>query len=86
MTGSTEQLIPSTFQNQNTNNTKTVEVSMKKWILGYDSTILYALRSGVSVSLTFCFGASIDAANALRKKFEAAKATAARYFATQGNA
>lgn len=81
MTGSTEQLIPSTFQNQNTNNTKTVEVSMKKWILGYDSTILYAIRSGVSVDMTINFGASFDPANALRKKYDAAVIAAAKYFA-----
>ena len=81
MTGSTEQLIPSTFQNQNTNNTKTVEVSMKKWILGYDSTILYAIRSGVSVDITINFGASFDPANALRKKYDAAVIAAAKYFA-----
>lgn len=81
MTGSTEQLIPSNFQNQNTNNTKTVEVSFKKWILGYDSTILYAIRSGVSVDMTINFGASFDPANALRKKFDAAVIAAAKYFA-----
>ncbi len=80
-TGVTEQRIPSNFQNQNTNNTKTVEVSFKNWILGYDSTILYSIRSGVSVDLTICFGASIDAANALRKKYSAAVSTAAKYFA-----
>lgn len=81
MTGTTEQIIPSNFQNQNTNNTKTVEVSLNKWILGYDSTILYAIRSGVSVDMTIKFGASIDPANALRKKFDAAVIAAARYFA-----
>ena len=81
MTGSTEQIIPSNFQNQNTNNTKTVEVQLKKWILGYDSTILYAIRSGVSVDMTLCFGASFDPANALRKKFDAAVIAAAKYFA-----
>lgn len=81
MTGSTEQIIPSNFQNQNTNNTKTVEVSLKKWILGYDSTILYAIRSGVSVDMTISFGASFDPANALRKKYDAAVIAAAKYFA-----
>lgn len=85
MTGSTEQRIPSTYQDQKTNNTKTVEVEFKNWILGFDSTILYAIRSGVSVSMTFRFGASLDTANALRKKFNAAVVTAAKYFAAQNN-
>ena len=83
MTGTTEQIIPSNFQNQNTNNTKTVEVSLKKWILGYDSTILYAIRQGVSVDMTINFGGSIDPANALRKKYDAAVSAAAKYFARQ---
>lgn len=82
-TNSIEQKVPSTFQDQNTNNTKTVEVSFKNWILGFDSTILYSIRSGVSVSMTLCLGASLDSAYALREKFQAAVKTAATYYARQ---
>jgi hypothetical protein len=82
-TGVTEQKIPSTFQDQNTNNTKTVEVAFKNWILGFDSTIQYSIRAGVSVSMTLCLGASVDLANALREKHAAAVKTAATYYARQ---
>ncbi len=82
-TGVTEQKIPSTFEDQNTNNTKTVEVAFKNWILGFDSTIQYSIRSGVSVSMTLCLGASLDLANALREKHAAAVKTAAAYYARQ---
>ena len=83
MTDSTIQKVPSTFQDQNTNNTKTVEVELKDWILGHRSTILYSIRSGVSVNLTFFFGASLDASKALEKKYNRAKATAAKFYARQ---
>ena len=83
MTGTTEQKIPSTYQDQNTNNVKTVEVSFKNWILGYDSTLLYSVRPGVTVNLTICFGASVSTASALRKKYNAAVSTAATYYARQ---
>ena len=83
MTDSTIQKVPSTFQDQNTNNTKTVEVELKDWILGHSSTILYSIRSGVSVNLTFFFGASLDASKALEKKYNRAKATAAKFYARQ---
>jgi len=82
-TASIEQKIPSTYQDQNTNNTKTVEVTFKNWILGFDSTILYSIRSGVSVSMTLCLGASVDCAYALREKYNAAVKTAATYYARQ---
>lgn len=83
MTGTTEQKIPSNYQDQNTNNVKTVEVSFKNWILGYDSTMLYSIRPGVTVNLTFCFGASVSTAAALRSKYNAAVSTAAQYYARQ---
>ncbi len=80
--GVTEQKIPSTFQSQETNNVKTVEVPFSNnWILGFDSTIQYSIRSGVSGSLTLCLGASVDTANALREKYAAAKKSAAAYYA-----
>lgn len=82
-TSSTEQKIPSTYQDQNTNNVKTVEVSFKNWILGYDSTLLYAIRPGVTVNLTICFGASVSTASALRKKYSAAVSSAAAFYARQ---
>lgn len=82
-TGKTAQVIPSTKQDQNTQNTKMVEVDLNDWVLGYNSTILYTLRAGVSVSMTLKFGASFDPDHALHAKFAAAKATAARYYASQ---
>ncbi len=83
MTASTKQKVPSTFQDQNTNNTKTVEVELKDWILGYRSTILYSIRAGVTVSMTFCFGGSLDSSKALAKKHKRATNTAAKFFARQ---
>lgn len=82
-TGSTTQKVPSTFQDQHTNNTKTVEVELKNWILGYNSTVLYSVRSGVSVSLTLCFGAALDASAALARKHKRAVTTAAQFYARQ---
>jgi len=84
-TGMTEQKIPSTYQGQDTNNTKTVEVDFKNWILGFDSTISYAIRSGVSVSMTLFLGASVDLSNALRVKHQKAVKSAAQYVARMGN-
>ena len=83
MTSVTKQTVPSTYQTQNTTNTKTVEVDLKDWILGNSSTILYSVRAGVSVNMTFCFGASLDTAEALRKKHARATKTAASFFARQ---
>lgn len=86
-TGSTVQRVPSTYQDQNTNNVKTVEVNdLKNWILGYRSTILYSIRSGVSVNLTLSFGASLDTSVALGKKYKRAALTAAKFYAQQKNA
>lgn len=81
MTGSTKQLVPSNYQDQNTQNTKTTVVPFKNCILGYDSTLSYVIRSGVTVTMVLRFGASVDLANALRKKYAAAVATAARFYA-----
>lgn len=81
MTGTTKQLVPSNFQDQNTQNTKTTVVQFKNAILGYDSTLSYTIRTGVTVTMVLRFGASVDLANALRKKFAAAVATAARFYA-----
>ncbi len=81
MTGTTKQLVPSNFQDQNTQNTKTTIVQFKNAILGYDSTLSYTIRTGVTVTMVLRFGASVDLANALRKKFAAAVATAARFYA-----
>ena len=83
MTSTTKQKVPSTFQDQKTNNTKTVEVDLKDWIMGHSSTILYSVRAGVSVNMTFCFGASLDTSMALRKKHVRATKTAANFFARQ---
>lgn len=82
-TGVTTQKKPSNFQDQNTNNTKTVTVDLKDWVLGHDSTILYTIRAGATVNLTLYFGASFDTAKALRKKHERATKTAASFFARQ---
>lgn len=79
----TKQVVPSNYQDQKTTNTKTVEVDFKDWILGNTSTILYSLRPGASVNLTLYFGASLDTAEALRKKHNRATRTAAEYFARQ---
>lgn len=81
MTGTTKQLVPSNYQDQNTQNTKTTVVPFKNCILGYDSTLSYNIRSGVTVTMVLRFGASLDLANALRKKYAAAVATAARFYA-----
>ncbi len=86
MTGSTKQLVPSNYQDQNTQNTKTTVVPFKNCILGYDSTLSYVIRSGVTVTMVLRFGASVDLANALRKKYNAAVATAARYYAISNGA
>ena len=83
-TGSTVQKVPSTFQDQNTNNVKTVDVEFKNWILGHNSTVLYAIRPGVSVNLTLSFGGALDVSSALVKKYKKASSTAAKYFARQG--
>lgn len=82
-TGVTSQKKPSNFQDQSTNNTKTVTVDLKDWVLGHDSTILYSIRGGETVNLTLYFGASFDTARALRKKHERAIKTAATFFARQ---
>ena len=82
-TGVTSQKKPSNFQDQSTNNTKTVTVELKDWILGHDSTVLYSVRAGETVNLTLYFGASFDTAKALRKKHERATKTAAQFFARQ---
>lgn len=72
------QRIPSEYQDQNTNNPKMSEVSdIKDWCLSDKSTILYNIQAGKSVTLTFVFGASFDAAGALAKKAESAANTAA---------
>jgi hypothetical protein len=86
MTGSTKQLVPSNYQDQNTQNTKTTVVPFKNCILGYDSTLSYVIRSGVTVTMVLRFGASLDLANALRKKYAAAVATAARFYAMKNAA
>lgn len=86
MTGSTKQLVPSNYQDQNTQNTKTTVVPFKNCILGYDSTLSYVIRSGVTVTMVLRFGASVDLANALRKKYAAAVATAARFYAMKNAA
>lgn len=83
MTGETKQVKPSTKQGQDTQNTNMVTVDFNNWILSYDSTVLYTVRPGVSVSMTMQLGASVSLAHALRAKFQAAKATAARYYAMQ---
>ena len=83
MTGSTEQKVPSNYQDQNTQNTKTTVVPFKNCILGYDSTLSYAIRSGVTVTMVIRFGASVDASHALRAKHSAAVATAARFYAAK---
>lgn len=83
MTGSTEQKVPSNYQDQNTQNTKTTVVPFKNCILGYDSTLSYAIRSGVTVTMVIRFGASVDSAHALRAKHSAAVATAARFYAAK---
>lgn len=80
-TGVTSQKKPSNFQDQNTNNTKTVTVDLKDWILGHDSTILYSIRAHETVNLTLYFGASYDLAKALRKKHARAIKAAATYYA-----
>lgn len=82
-TGNTKQVIPSTKQDQNTQNTKMVEVTLQDWQLAYDSTILYTVRPGVSVAMTFTFGASIDPSHALHAKYKAAKKSAASFYAQQ---
>lgn len=86
MTGTTKQLVPSNYQDQNTQNTKTTVVPFKNCILGYDSTLSYNIRSGVTVTMVLRFGASLDLANALRKKYAAAVATAARFYAMKNAA
>lgn len=80
-TGVTEQKTPRNFQDQNTNNTKTVEVEFKNWILGNDSTIMYSIRSGVSVTMTLYLGASLDLSYGLREKHKKAVKSAAIYYA-----
>lgn len=82
-TGNTKQVIPSTKQDQNTQNTKMVEVTLQDWQLAYDSTILYTIRPGVSVAMTFTFGASFDPSYALHTKYKAAKKSAASFYAQQ---
>ena len=82
-TGNTKQVIPSTKQDQNTQNTKMVEVTLQDWQLAYDSTILYTIRPGVSVSMTIVFGASIDPSHALHAKYNDAKKSAASFYAQQ---
>lgn len=83
-TGVTEQKIPSTFQDQNTNNANMVTVEYDECILGFDSTLLYKIRAGVTVSLTLSFGAAVDTANALRRKYSDARQTAAAFQLSQG--
>lgn len=82
--GVTEQKIPSTFQDQNTNNANMVTVEYDECILGFDSTLLYKIRAGVTVSLTLSFGAAVDTANALRRKYSDARQTAAAFQLSQG--
>ena len=82
--GLTEQKIPSTFQDQNTNNANMVTVEYDECILGFDSTLLYKIRPGVTVSLTMSFGAAVDTANALRRKYSDTRQTAAAFQLAQG--
>ena len=82
-TGITQQKKPSNFQDQNTQNTKTVTVDLKDWILSHDSTVLYSIRAAETVNMTLYFGASFDSAKALRKKYKRAITTAAQFVARQ---
>lgn len=77
------QVVPANQHDQKTTNTKTVDIEFKNWILSDTSTILYEVRPGVSVNMTFRFGASIDGAHTLQSKHARATRTAARYFASQ---
>lgn len=78
-----KQLIPSTFQSQNTQNPKMVEIpaeDLEKWVMSDRSTISYGIQAGRTVALTLRFGASIDEHQALENKAQEAKETVAQAY------
>lgn len=77
------QVVPADSHDQKTTNTKTVDLEFKNWIISDTSTLLYEVRAGVSVNITFRFGASIDGAHTLKSKHARATRTAANYYARQ---
>lgn len=79
---SEEERIPSSYQSQETNNPKMSEVAdIKDWVISDQSTILYNVRAGRTVTLSILFGASIDVCGALNKKAKEAKKTVAIAYA-----
>ena len=68
-----EQRIPSDFQDSDTNNEKIAKITdIQKWQLSAMDTLLYTVRSGVTVNISILFGASLDCAIALRNKAQEA--------------
>lgn len=81
-----EERIPSDYQSQDTNNPNMSEVDdIKDWVLSDQATILYNVRAGRSVTLSFLFGATLDSAKALDKKANDAAQTVAAAYARRSN-
>lgn len=72
-----KQYVPSKAQSANTNNPKVVDLELNKCVLSDKSTIVLGIRPGRSLNLSLVFGAALDTANALNKKFDEAKDTMA---------
>lgn len=79
----TKQLIPSSFQSQDTQNPKMVELTsdvIEKWMISDKSTLSYGIHAGRTVTLTLKFGAAVDLPKALEGKAEEAKMTVAQAY------
>lgn len=78
---SEEQRIPSDFQDGSTQNLNKVTVDdISGWRMSPMHTMLYKLKAGKTVTISFIFGASLDCAEALNKKaIEAAENVTVAY-------
>lgn len=81
-TDSHRQIVPSNYQDQTTNNTKTVTVDVN-YVLSMRHTLLYAIRPSAEVTMTFFFGASLDLDTALNQKYRKCVNTAAAFIGRQ---
>lgn len=81
-TDAIKQIVPSNFQDQSTNYTKTVTFDIN-WVLSHRHTLLYQVRNNVEVTITFFFGAALDLDAALNAKYKRCVNTAAQMISKQ---
>lgn len=80
-----ERRVPVDYQTEKDNYPNIVKINdVRGWMLSCDTTLLYKVQAGSSVTLTFYCGASLDTTKALVNKASEAETNAAVLYARQG--